>query len=197
MASARRSTMVGLAAATALLVGAGAPALAHGGDDDDDDDRIEQEDRIDREDRDDRDDRDHRDDREDRSASRDDDDRSRDDRSRDGVNRDRVRADGRREIRRAGQCTGSSRVKLKVKNEDRSRLEVEFEVDQNRAGDRWATVITRNGRSVLRRAYVTRPPSGSFEARRILRDTAGRDVVVGIARNTSTGERCRARVVFP
>ncbi len=42
MASARRSTMVGLAAATALLVGAGAPALAHGGDDDGDD-RMERE----------------------------------------------------------------------------------------------------------------------------------------------------------
>lgn len=105
------------------------------------------------------------------------------------------RAD-RREIRRAGRCSASSRWKFKVKNEDGNRLEVEFEVDQNRNGQRWGVQLKQNGRKVLRRAYRTRPPSGSFEARRIIRNRPDRDRLVATARNTRTGERCTARIVF-
>ncbi len=102
----------------------------------------------------------------------------------------------RREIRKAGTCTGNSTAKIKVKDEDRNRLEMEFEVDQNRNGQRWGVVVKRNGRSILRRAYRTKAPSGSFEARRIIRNARGKDRFVAIARNRRTGERCTARVSF-
>ena len=126
-----------------------------------------------------------------------DDDRGgeRGDRSRDDARDLRARRD-RREIRRAGRCTGSSRAKIKVKDEDRRRIELEFEVDQNRNGQRWGVVVKRNARVILRRAYRTRPPSGSFEARKITRDGAGRERFLAVARNPRTGERCVARVTF-
>ena len=66
-----------------------------------------------------------------------------------------------------GTCTGPSTAKLKL-SEENGRIEVEFEVDQNRNGVRWNIVLTRNGGRVAELARVTRAPSGSFEARRVL-----------------------------
>jgi hypothetical protein len=96
-----------------------------------------------------------------------------------------------REVRVAGRCTGATDSKLKVKLDD-GRIETEFEVDQNRNGQRWRVVFTDNGSVVFRAIRTTRPPSGSFEARRMLADRSGRDRIVATARNVRTGERCRA-----
>jgi hypothetical protein len=100
-------------------------------------------------------------------------------------------ARGDDDVRRAGNCTGQSTSKIKLSNED-GRLEVEFEVDQNRNGQRWRVVMTDNGATVFRGVRVTRGPSGSFEARRVIRNRAGTDRVAATARNLRTGERCRA-----
>jgi hypothetical protein len=87
----------------------------------------------------------------------------------------------------AGTCTKSSTSKLKLSPED-GRMEVEFEVDQNRNGLRWSVVISRGGNAIARLSRVTRPPSGSFEARVVAN---GRSFS---ARATSrSGEVCRAR----
>jgi hypothetical protein len=158
--------------AAGLTVGAllavGGPALAKGGDDDDDRDRG--------------------------ALRADDRDERGDDRR--GGDRLRERRAKRREIRTAGRCSAAGRSKIKVKGEDRGRIEMEFEVDQNRNGHRWGVVVRRNGRVILRRAYRTRPPSGSFEARKVVRDRRGRDRFVALARNPRTGERCVARVAY-
>jgi hypothetical protein len=42
---------------------------------------------------------------------------------------------------------------------------------------------------------ITRPPSGSFELRRVVGDTAGRDRIVARATSPS-GEVCRAAATF-
>jgi hypothetical protein len=93
-----------------------------------------------------------------------------------------------------GTCTGPSTSKLKLSPEN-GRIEVEFEVDQNRNGVRWNVVLTRNGVKVASLSRVTRGPSGSFEARRVLANGPGNDVVRAVA--TRTGERCSARASFP
>jgi hypothetical protein len=91
----------------------------------------------------------------------------------------------------AGTCTGASSSKLKL-SEENGRIEVEFEVDQNRNGVRWAVRLTQNGARVARLVRTTRPPSGSFEARIVARNSAGTDVFR--ARGTSPrGEVCTAR----
>jgi hypothetical protein len=91
----------------------------------------------------------------------------------------------------AGTCTGASTSKLNLSDEN-GRIEVEFEVDQNRNGVRWAVGLTQNGARVARLARTTRPPSGSFEARIVARNAAGADVFR--ARATSPrGEVCTAR----
>jgi hypothetical protein len=94
------------------------------------------------------------------------------------------------DILRRGACTGVSTSKIKL-SEENGRIEVEFEVDQNRNGVRWNIVIRQNGRSVAKLVRVTRAPSGSFEARIVRPNRAGTDTFVATA--TRSGETCRAR----
>jgi hypothetical protein len=98
------------------------------------------------------------------------------------------------DIRVRGTCTSSSTSKLKLSEED-GRIEVEFEVDQNRNGVRWNVVITRNGTRVARMSRITRAPSGSFEARIVAANTSGTDVFRARATSPS-GEVCTARASF-
>ena len=93
-----------------------------------------------------------------------------------------------------GTCTGPSTAKLKL-SEENGRIEVEFEVDQNRNGVAWTITLERNGQRVARLARTTRAPSGSFEARRVVANGGGEDVIR--ARATRRGESCTARATFP
>jgi hypothetical protein len=100
----------------------------------------------------------------------------------------------RGDVRVAGSCTQASTSKLKLSEED-GRIEVEFEVDQNRNGVRWTVVLRHNGSRFARLVRITRPPSGSFEARRLAPDGADGEVIS--ARGTSpSGEVCSARATF-
>ena len=91
-----------------------------------------------------------------------------------------------------GTCTGTSTSKLKLSTEN-GRIEVEFEVDQNRNGVRWNVVLTRDSARIAQLARVTRAPSGSFEARRLVANPAGADVV----RQRLTGPARPARRARP
>ncbi|MGH3078117.1 MAG: hypothetical protein ACRDPZ_08025 [Gaiellaceae bacterium] len=93
-----------------------------------------------------------------------------------------------------GTCTGASTSKLKLSDED-GRIEVEFEVDQNRNGVRWNVTLFQNGRRIARMTRVTRGPSGSFEARIVAPNRAGTDAFRARA-TRSSGEACTARASF-
>jgi hypothetical protein len=98
------------------------------------------------------------------------------------------------DVRARGTCTKASTSKLKLSAED-GRIEVEFEVDQNRNGVRWNVQLFQNGKRVVRTTKVTRPPSGSFEARMLAGDGAGADAFRARATSPS-GEVCTARASF-
>jgi hypothetical protein len=92
-----------------------------------------------------------------------------------------------------GTCTGASASKLKLGTEN-GRIEVELEVDQSRNGVGWTVVLTRDGTRVARMTRVTRAPSGSFSARRVIANPAGSNVVRATA--SRAGETCSARATF-
>jgi hypothetical protein len=98
------------------------------------------------------------------------------------------------DVRVRGTCTKSSTSKLKLSEED-GRIEVEFEVDQNRNGVRWNVQLFQNGSRIARMTRVTRGPSGSFEARVLAPDTAAKDAFRARASSPS-GEVCTARASF-
>jgi hypothetical protein len=100
-----------------------------------------------------------------------------------------------REVIRTGNCSAGSDWKLKAKLDD-GRLEVEFEVDQNRVGRRWRVTIVQNGRTVFSGIRRTLAPSGSFEARRLLANGPGADRIVARARALAGGETCRGALSY-
>lgn len=95
----------------------------------------------------------------------------------------------------SGSCTGRSTSKFKVKSRD-GGLEYEFEVDQNRNGQRWNVSIKDQGVTVYSGSKVTVAPSGSFSVERRTANRAGVDTFVAKATNPATGERCTARASF-
>jgi hypothetical protein len=100
------------------------------------------------------------------------------------------------EIRIAGECTGRSTSKLKVKPEDGRMLEVEFEVDQNVNGARWRVVMKNDGQQFFAGTRVTAAPSGSFSVERLSADGTGKDLITAFARNARTGETCEASISY-
>ena len=94
------------------------------------------------------------------------------------------------DVIRTGNCTMSSDWKLKAKP-DNGRLEVEFEVDQNRSGQTWNVTLKHNGSTFFTGQRTTQAPSGSFSVTKFTNNAAGTDMIVGKATNPKTGEVCR------
>lgn len=99
------------------------------------------------------------------------------------------------DVIRRGACGGASDWKLKL-SEENGRIEVEYEVDQNRVGDPWRVRIRHDDALVFTGRRTTKAPSGSFEVRILQRDRAGDDVFRGRAVNRRTGEVCGGRAVW-
>ena len=97
------------------------------------------------------------------------------------------------DVTRSGTCSGISDWKLKAGHRD-GRIEVEFEVDQNRVGRQWRVRLTDNGDVFFRGLRTTQAPSGSFTVRDTTRNRAGDDRIVGRAVNVNSGEVCRGVV---
>jgi hypothetical protein len=96
-------------------------------------------------------------------------------------------------VRATGSCTVHSSAKLKAKH-DNGRIEVEFEVDQNRNGRTWNLRISDDGHRVFTGARKTVAPSGSFSLTVRIPNRAGVDTIVARAVNATTGEVCQARL---
>ena len=99
------------------------------------------------------------------------------------------------DVIRRGSCTGSSDWKLKLSPEN-GRIEVAFEVDQNRVGELWRVKIRHNGDLAFRGRRTTRGASGSFTVRIVEDNLPGTDRFVGRARNVGTGEICKGVATF-
>jgi hypothetical protein len=94
------------------------------------------------------------------------------------------------DIIRRGSCSGSADWKLKLDFDD-GRIETEFEVDQNRNGQRWRVVLKRDGNRFFKGVRTTHGPSGSFEVERKARNPAGPDRIKARAVNVQSGQVCK------
>lgn len=98
-------------------------------------------------------------------------------------------------IEHRGSCSMHSDWKLKAKG-DNGRIEVEGEVDSNKAGQTWTWRILHNGAVSAHGTATTKPPSGSFDVRRLLVNAAGTDQIGWRATNTGSGETCAGSLRF-
>ena len=105
-----------------------------------------------------------------------------------------VAKDDRDEKRVDGNCTGAASSKLKAKHDD-GRIEVEFEVDQNKNGVTWKVRFRRNGERVVKTRATTHAPSGSFSVERKIGNPPGSDKIVGRAISPG-GQVCRASLTI-
>jgi hypothetical protein len=96
-------------------------------------------------------------------------------------------------VRSTGTCTVHSTAKLKAKH-DNGRIEVEFEVDQNRNRRLWNVTVSDNGHRVFTGSRTTVAPSGSFSLTVRIPNRAGADAIVARAVNATSGEVCLARL---
>ena len=91
----------------------------------------------------------------------------------------------------SGACTSGGHFELKAKHDD-GKIEMEYEVDSNRAGQVWSVRITDNGAVVVSRHATTAGPSGSFTIRKVIADRLGPDKIH--ARATFMNHTCGGAV---
>jgi hypothetical protein len=101
--------------------------------------------------------------------------------------------DGRVIVR--GDCSSRADWKLKAKPDD-GQLEVEFEVDSNRNGQSWTWTLRSEGSVFASGRRTTQAPSGSFSVERRTSDAGGSQRISATARNSRTGEVCRASLTI-
>jgi hypothetical protein len=83
---------------------------------------------------------------------------------------------GGTDVRSTGTCSGGGVFELKAKADD-GRIEIEYEVDTNRAGQVWNVRLNDNGVTVFSGTATTIAPSGSFTLRRMIPNRAGADTI--------------------
>jgi hypothetical protein len=79
-------------------------------------------------------------------------------------------------VQNSGSCVNGDTFKLKAKHDD-GRIEVQYEVDTNRAGQVWHVRLTDNGKAVFRGTRTTKAPSGSFEINKRIANRTGVDSI--------------------
>jgi 2-methylaconitate cis-trans-isomerase PrpF len=99
------------------------------------------------------------------------------------------------DVVRSGSCSRSADWKLKLSPQD-GKIEVEYEVDSNHAGQTWHVRIVKNATKIFQGARVTKAPSGSFTVRKVTSNPAGADTFTATARNAATGEHCSGLATF-
>jgi hypothetical protein len=99
------------------------------------------------------------------------------------------------DVIRRGTCSNKSDWKLKLSPEN-GKIEVEFEVDQNKVGHKWRVTLKHDGERFFRGVRETKGASGSFEVRKVEPNRHGQDHFAAKARNLSTDETCRGAANF-
>jgi len=98
-------------------------------------------------------------------------------------------------VRSHGACSANATWKMKAKA-DSGKIDVEFQVDSNAAGQTWKVKVKDNGVRVIRGTRLTDGPSGSLDVSKLVANRSGTDHLVGIARYPATGEVCRGTLNF-
>jgi hypothetical protein len=96
-------------------------------------------------------------------------------------------------VRASGSCSSGATWTLKAKHDDQL-IQVEGEVDANRAGQTWNWSISDNGTVVRSGTATTTARSGSFTIERRIGNRAGADHLVFRANRPATGQTCRGAV---
>ena len=104
-------------------------------------------------------------------------------------------AQGAATVTRTGSCTGTTHWTMKA-SRDNGRIEVESEIDSNKAGQTWNWRLLHNGSLSAKGSSTTQAPDGSFTVRRLVANLSGTDHLAFRAVNPKTSEVCRGTLAF-
>jgi hypothetical protein len=93
---------------------------------------------------------------------------------------------------RAGRCSAAAHWVMKAKP-DTGRIELEFSVETQRAGQRWRVRITDNGKQIFLGRRITNRVSHSFSVDRMVGNRSGTDRFRARAEN-GAGQVCFGHV---
>lgn len=79
-------------------------------------------------------------------------------------------------VTNTGSCSRHGSFKLTAKHDD-SLIEIEYEVDTNVSGQRFAVRLTDNGAVILKRSAMTGGRSGSFSVSKRTANRVGADTI--------------------
>jgi hypothetical protein len=96
------------------------------------------------------------------------------------------------EVRKAGSCTGSSRIDVRARADD-GEIRVELEIEGRRRGASWSVILLRERRIAFRGVIRARESSREVRLRRTFADWFGRDSIV-IRASGPLAETCRVSV---
>ncbi len=99
------------------------------------------------------------------------------------------------DVEETGQCSQFGRYDLKLSPQN-GRIEVEFEVDVNRRGQRYRVRLFQDGRRVEQGVYTTRGLSGSFTVRAVRPNRGGADRFRARAVRVGRGNVCGGSARF-
>ena len=86
-------------------------------------------------------------------------------------------ADDDNEVRKAGMCTASSRIDIRLRAEDDEiRIDLEIRTQQRRSA--WSVILLRERRTVFRGVIRSRDGSRTVKLRRTIDNWFGRDSIV-------------------
>ena len=98
-------------------------------------------------------------------------------------------ADDGREVRKAGSCTASSKMNVRLKAED-GEIRVELEIEGRQRDAAWNVILLRERRIVFRGVVRAHEGSREVRLRRTFEDWFGRDSIV-IRASGPRAETCR------
>lgn len=98
-------------------------------------------------------------------------------------------ADDGDEVRKAGTCTGSSEIDIRLKD-DGGKVRLELEIESRRAGAAWSVILLRERRIAFRGVVRAREGSRTARLRRTFDDWFGRDAFV-VRASGPRAETCR------
>ena len=98
-------------------------------------------------------------------------------------------ADDGRDVRRAGTCTASSKLSVRLRADGKT-IRVELEIETRQRGTAWSVILLRERRIAFRGVIRAREGSREVRLRRTLDDWFGRDSIV-IRASGPRAETCR------
>jgi hypothetical protein len=98
-------------------------------------------------------------------------------------------ADDDKEVRKAGTCTASSRINIRVRA-DGDEIRIELEIRTQRRNSAWSVILLRERRTVFRGVIRSRDDSRTARLRREIDDWYGRDAIV-VRASGPRRETCR------